>query len=417
MKTVPTRVVLASAVLLAASALIAPPATSDGPHRKHPHAHPPASTESSQVVLDWQRIAIATVFPTTPVPSGQPLLGFTSLAVHDAVHASLRRTTSSETAAVAAAAHDVLVHYFPAAKGVLDGHRTTTLSGVPDGEAEDTGVRIGQRAALRMIESRSGDGYGDPDILYTLPPGVGTWQPVAPAVMLAPWLGSLRPLVLHRPVRVDGPDTLTSADYTTDYTEVKLLGSATSALRTPYQTETALFFNTNPAIMLGDALIRRLEDSPESLEATADLFAAIHGAVADSAIRCWQLKRDVGFWRPIEAIARAAEDRNPDTAPQAGWAPLLPTPPYSDYVSGHGCFTGATVAVIRATFGDDVPLELRSISLTGAVRPYTTLSHLEFDALHSRIWGGLHFRDAMSDAYQIGRETARRVMLELQHRH
>ena len=169
--------------------------------------------------------------------------------------------------------------------------------------------------------------------------------------------------------------------------------------------------------MLGDALIRRLEANPSRSRTTAELFAAIHGAVADSAIRCWQLKRDVGFWRPVEAVARAAEDRNPDTAPQAGWAPLLPTPPYSDYVSGHGCFTGPTVAVIRATFGDDVPLELRSISLPGAVRTYATLSQLEFDAFHSRIWGGLHFRDAMSDGYQIGRETARRVMLELQHRH
>ena len=41
------------------------------------------------------------------------------------------------------------------------------------------------------------------------------------------------------------------------------------------------------------------------------------------------------------------------------------------------------------------------------------MSQLEFDALNSRIWGGLHFRDAMSDAYGIGRRTARVVMEKL----
>jgi hypothetical protein len=174
-----------------------------------------------------------------------------------------------------------------------------------------------------------------------------------------------------------------------------------------------VFFNTNPSIMLGDALIRRLEAEPQSLEDTVSLFAQIHAAVTDSAIRCWQLKRDVGVWRPVEAIARAAEDGNPDTTPQTGWTSFLPTPPYSDYVSGHGCFTAPTVAVIRARLGDDTPLELRSISLPGAVRPYATLSEIEHDAFHSRIWGGLHFRDAMADGYAVGRQTARKVMERL----
>ena len=66
----------------------------------------------------------------------------------------------------------------------------------------------------------------------------------------------------------------------------------------------------------------------------------MHAAMTDSLIQGWRLKRDVGFWRPIEAIAEAGDDENPDTAAAAGWTPLLaPTPPYSDYVSGHGCVT------------------------------------------------------------------------------
>lgn len=50
---------------------------------------------------------------------------------------------------------------------------------------------------------------------------------------------------------------------------------------------------------------------------------------------------------------------------------------------------------------------LRVGSLT---RSYATLTALEHDALHARIWGGLHFRDAMEDGYYLGHTTAQRVM-------
>jgi hypothetical protein len=415
-----TRVVLASTLLVAGSALLPAAATSGatrgGSHQHgHHHPQPTPSTESGRVVLDWERIAFATIYPATPIPVGVPLLGYTSTAMYDAVRASSSRHDSSETAAVAQAAHDVLVHYVPAAAASLDTSLTTSLAGVPDGSAEDRGVWTGKKVAARLIEERADDGYLDTTIHYTLPPGVGTWQPVPPATdMLGAWIGSMDPLVVKRLARVNGPDALTSDDYTTDYNEVKLLGSATSTVRSTAQTDTSRFFNSNSATMVGDALVRYLEAHPETLQDTAWLFAAIHSAMTDSLITCWQLKRDVGFWRPIEAVAGAADDGNPDTQPQAGWTPLLaPTPPYSDYVTGHGCLTSPAVEVIRTRIGETTPLELRSSNFPTAPRTYPSLSELEHDALNSRIWGGLHFRDAMSDGYAIGHRTARAVMHRL----
>ena len=99
---------------------------------------------------------------------------------------------------------------------------------------------------------------------------------------------------------------------------MKLLGGTGSTVRSQAQSDTAVFFNSNSATMVGDALVRYLETHPESIADTAWLFAAIHGAMTDSLIKCWQLKRDVGFWRPFQAIAGAADDGNPDTAPGAG---------------------------------------------------------------------------------------------------
>ena len=416
MKNLRSRAVLVAAALLATSTLASPPAASDGSGGKHRHPHhdPPASPDSGQVVLDWERAAFSAIYPATPIPVGVPLLGYTSIAMHDAVRHSASRSDSSETAAAATAAHDVLVHYVPAATAALDTQLTASLATVPDGTAEERGAYIGAKVAAWLIEDRADDGYGDTSVHYTLPPAVGIWQPTPPATdMLAAWIGSMDPLVVRRLARVDGPDKLTSDDYTVDYNEVRMLGSATSTLRSQAQTDTAVFFNSNSATMVGDALVRHLEAHPATLEETAWLFAAMHGAMTDSLIKCWQLKRDVGFWRPFQAVAGAADDDNPDTQPEAGWTSLLPTPPYSDYVSGHGCLTSPAVEVIRTRLGETTPLELRSSNFPTAPRTYATLTQLEFDALNSRIWGGLHFRDAMADGYAIGHRTARKVMQDL----
>ncbi len=222
------------------------------------------SSESPQVVLDWERIVFRTVYvdTATPVPIGVPVLGFVSLAMHRAATRSSQVGASSETAAVATAAHDVLVHYYPAQALQLAADLAASLAGLGPA-SRSTGARIGARAAARMLASRVGDHYLDPSFRYVKPPGPGVWQPNPGATdMLAPWLGSLRPLFVHRPVRVPGPRPLTSVGYARDYDEVRRLGSVSSVERSPAQTETALFFNSNSATMVSEALIRRLETPP-----------------------------------------------------------------------------------------------------------------------------------------------------------
>jgi len=332
--------------------------------------------------------------------------------MHRAVQASLSRNrASSERAAVVAAAYRVLQHYYPALRGKLGADRAASLAAVGSGPAKRFGVKVGKRAAGGVLREREGDHYLDPTIHYSMPLGDGVWQPTPPATdMLGAWIGSLRHLVVKKHVKVDGPDALTSSAYATQFEEVKSLGRNTSTTRTEAQRQTALFFNANVNSQLGDALIRYLERHPMSLSDTARLFAAVHAAQTDSLIQCWRLKRDVGFWRPIQAI-RDADDGNPATTPDPTWTPLLPTPPYSDYVSGHGCATSAAVEVIRQTLGERTKLWLTHPTLPS--RSYKRLSAWEDDAFNARIWGGLHFRTAMVDAYRIGHITARRVLKAL----
>ena len=370
----------------------------------------PASSEDPQVVLDWERIVFRTVYTDTPtpVPVGVPVLGFASLAMHRAASRSAHVAASSETAAVATAAHDVLVHYYPGLAGPLATDLADSLAGI-GANRRAKGARIGAREAADLIASRTGDHYLDPSFHYSKAPGPGVWQPNPGATdMLAPWLGSMRPLIVDAPTP-SGPFALTSSAYAAEYDEVRRLGSAASADRTPEQTATAAFFNSNSATAVGDALVRYLERSPLDLLATSRLFAMIHGAMTDSAIRCWGLKRDVGFWRPSQAVAGAETDGNDATVSEPGWAPFVPNPNYSDYVSGHACLTGPAVEVIRRTLGEATALELRSVN-SPTPRVYVHLSELEFDAFHARIWSGLHFRKAMVDGYDIAHRTAERVM-------
>ena len=85
----------------------------------------------------------------------------------------------------------------------------------------------------------------------------------------------------------------------------------------------------------------------------------------------------------------------------------MPNPPYSDYVSGHGCLTGPAVEVIRRP---SVRTPARADLVNSPIhRTYPKLKGLEKEAFHARIWSGLHFRTAMVDAYHIGHVTARRV--------
>lgn len=404
---------LATVALLAGVAAVtaaAPPVA--GAAQRHACRATTGGAAAPAVLLSWQTTAIRTIYTENaqPVPVGALYLGFTSLAVLDAVrHAPQGPAPQARAAAVAA--HDVLAASFPASQGALDADLATTLGTLPPTSCDQAATGAGQLAASSMLAARADDGRGDPSYVYSRPAAPGVWQPPATG-MLAPWLGFVRPLVLCHVLTAPGPDALTSRAYAADYDEVRRLGAADSTERTAAQTATSLFFNSNSATMLTEALVRRLADHPLSVGRTAFLFGAGHGAMADAIIAVWRLKYEVGFWRPVQAVAGAADDGNPATQPQAGWTSLLPTPPYSDYVSGHAGLTGPMAQVIRRLLGNDTPLVLHSYN-TGTDRAYATISAIEADAKESRIWGGLHFRRAMDDGYSIAHRTANAVLARL----
>ena len=115
-------------------------------------------------------------------------------------------------------------------------------------------------------------------------------------------------------------------------------------------------------------------------------------AMADAAIASWDCKYWYNFWRPITAIQLADTDGNPDTLADPSWTPLLATPPFPEYVSGHSTFSVAAAIVLAYFYGtDEMRFTLGSDDLPGVQRHYSRFSEAAQESGMSRIYGGIHF--------------------------
>jgi hypothetical protein len=374
---------------------------------------------SAEVVTTWNAIAARTIGASgLPVQVTSQYFAFTNIATYDAVVAiegryepynRLRRPhpRASSVVAAATAAHHTLAHYFPAAEPALDADYEASLASVPDGIAKLEGQRVGAAAAQVIIDDRANDGRDAPITLSTTP-APGVWRPTPPnnASMSSPWLGFVEPLAIRSPTqfKLHGPDSLSSKAYARDVAEARAYGSRTLSARTPKQTETALFWSVSPILQfqagLRDHVTRHRLDIADSARA----FAALSTANADALMSCWRAKYDDPFWRPVTAIREAGTNADPT------WTPLVDTPPYPEYTSGHACVSGSTSEVLGQLFGRR-SLDL-NVSSTGPTPPtpitrhYDSARALDEETKNARIWLGIHFRRAMTDGNELGHRVA-----------
>ena len=386
-------------------------------------AHPHDAADPA-VITEWDAIAARTIFTEnlTPAPSSNLYFGYISIAVYDAVVAiegeyepynlqpRAHRHASPEVTA-ATAAYLVLKHHFPASVDNLDADYQNYLSGVRNGVGRVQGIRVGTAAAQSLIQSREGDGLKAP-ITFDVEPAPGIWRPTPDnnfAPFAVPWLGFVRPLALEsaKQFPLPTPPLLTSEAYATDFNEVKDYGSRTSTVRDPVQTGIARFFSANPVAQyhasLRDAVTRRGLNIVESARA----FALLGTSTADALITCWRAKFDVPTWRPITAIREADTDGNDATVADPTWTPMVTTPPYSDYASGHACVTGSTSNVFGYLFGENsLDIDIPALAEGTTTRHYDSTDAWDQDAMNARVWLGLHVRFSMGFANETAHKAS-----------
>ena len=331
-----------------------------------------ASYLAADEVTKWNGIAGNASF--TSGLSGIPpfesrLYAVTHAAIHDALNAIDRRYSpyvlnslfipgASPEAAVATAAHQVLVNQFnqliayglAPQQAVLDAAYVSSLAAIPAGPAKDAGILVGQAAAGAILSMRANDGWNqqivqDFKYLQGTAPGEYRFTPPNNFAFLPNW-GKLPPFVLFRADQYlpSPPYPVDSKRYTADYYEIKNLGGngvTTPSARTPDQTQIAIFwFESSP---LGWNRIARTVSASRGLGLweNARLFALLNFASADGYIGSFYAKYYYKYWRPITAIRLGDTDGNPDTVGDPTWTPLLDTPPPPDYDSAHSVEGGA----------------------------------------------------------------------------
>jgi hypothetical protein len=379
-----------------------------------------ASVASPQVVLDWNATAAATLLASgKPQPESMVYIGLTQAAVYDAVIAIEGGFEpylvvpdvppgSSPEAAAAAAAHGVLVNYFPAQKPALDAAYALSLAGIPDGPAEDRGVLVGQLVAAGLVAARIGDGRDDLEP-FTPTPAPGVWRPTPPAFLPAqtPWMATMKPLLLRsaRQFRPGPPPALDSVRYARDFEEVRRYGGKNGSLRTVEQTETARFWTELVQQQHTRTLRNLVTRLGLDLREAARALAVGTTVMADSLIACWDAKFAYGYWRPVTAIPAGDTDDNRRTAADPAWEPLAPTPNHPEYPSAHTCVTtGLAVAAAALVGGDRIELDVAS-TVTGTTRNFTHVSDLERDIQDARVYIGYHWRNSG----EVGSRLAERV--------
>ena len=322
---------------------------------------------------------------------------------------------ASPEAAVAAAAHAVLVHYLPdQAATILDPAYAQSLAAIPHGQAKTNGVATGEEVAAILIAQRADDGFRAPHT-YTPPdpPIPGVWIPTAPTPPIGTYLAHMRPFSLDSPdqFRPGGPPRLSSRRWADDYNEVKEIGSRTSTTRTPEQTLAARFWAEPPVQQLHASFRRFLLDHQLNIADAARFMAMVTVVWADAAIACFDAKYHYAFWRPITAIRAGDTDGNEATVADPNWLPLLPvTPNHPEYPSAHSCLTPSAARVIARFLGTN-QIDYTVPSITGlGDRHYYRVQDLEYDVGNARIWGGIHNRTAVEDGIRLGMKVANQVL-------
>jgi hypothetical protein len=324
------------------------------------------------------------------------------------------RAHASIEAAVAAAAHRVLVNYFPSQQPALDAQFSASLAGIVDANARTRGVAVGEAAALAVISARINDGL-EADVPYVPGSGPGAWIQTPPAFAppVTPWLGEMRPFTMKTASDFlpGAPPSLSSETWERDYNLTRLYGDVNSTLRSANESEIGIFWTEHTGQQYARAFNYLVNTYHLDTADSARMMAMFWTGYADAAIGCYNAKYKYGFWRPVTAIQ--AGGGNSDLVADGAWMPLGITPAHPEYPAAHACITGAVAPLIADFFGGTaVHVVVDSTAFSDSVHQHVfeDTRDLIDEVFWARIYAGFHFYHSL----EVGRELGGRVAAEIE---
>lgn len=289
-------------------------------------------------------------------------------------------------------------------------------------------IAYGEKVADHILAWASRDNFsqtrGHPKFTVTSAPG--QWVPTPPAYIdaIEPNWARLRPFALDsanqfRPKPPPPFDTASGSPFFRQVQEVYDVGKKLTAR----EREIAAFWDCNPYVMnvRGHAMYATKKITPgghwmgivagASRKSGADIMKASEAyartamAVADGFISAWDEKYRSALVRP-ETVINAHIDES--------WEPLLQTPPFPEYTSGHSVISTAAATVLTDVFGDGFAFSDSTEMEYGLpVRSFTSFNQAAAEAAMSRLYAGIHYRVAIEEGSIQGRKVGENVVRKI----
>ena len=289
-------------------------------------------------------------------------------------------------------------------------------------------VRFATDVAGQVINYARGDGYNKLSTFtrYTPRKGDGFWFPTPPAYMGAvePQWATVRPFYLDSASQFAPPPPAPFSKDTTSsfFKQLKEVYDVTRNL-TDEQRAIANFWDCNPfnVAFSGHIAIGLKKISPgghwmgitgiacKKANLSLDSAIFVHTVVAttlhDAFVSCWQEKFNSDRIRPETAINKYLD---PD------WRALLQTPPFPEYSSGHSVVSGSASVVLTRLLGDNFSfVDTSEVYFGLPERKFNSFREAAEEAAMSRLYSGIHFRDACEEGLRQGRRVGQYVLSRL----
>lgn len=305
--------------------------------------------------------------------------------------------------------------------------REFSATGMPR-ELFDNSLAFGKSVADQVIAWAAGDHYRQTRGLpkYTVTDDSESWKPTPPAYMKAvePYWGRIRPFVLEAILQfAPPPPTVFSTDTASAFYKEAAEVQRTGLQLTEEQVAIANFWDCNPFKMNvnGHVLFATRKISPgghwmniarlacratgASVLRSAAVYASLAVAMADAFIVCWAEKYRSRVIRPETYINRYISE---------SWTPLLQTPPFPEYTSGHSVVSGAAAVVLTVFFGADFSYtDSTELEFEIPVRHFSSFRKAAEEAAISRLYGGIHYMPAVKNGLAGGTAIGEYVAAKL----
>jgi len=305
--------------------------------------------------------------------------------------------------------------------------KETKNIGLPEAMYENS-IAYGTKVSEHILEWAGKDGYLERSALpqYVLEKDPGKWKPTPPDYMPAiePHWNTLRTFVLDKatqfpPKKATAFDTKTSSPF---YKETMEVYDAVNNLDEE-RTAIAKFWDCNPNVShtKGHLMFFDQKISPgghwvsiagiaiknEGLELieAAHILAMTTITLADAFISCWDEKYRSSLIRPETYINEHIDPK---------WKPILQTPPFPEYTSGHSVISSAAAVMLTELMGDNISfVDSTEVEWGLPVRNFDSFEAAAQEAAISRLYGGIHYMPAIENGVAQGKEIGRFIVNKL----